>query len=59
MSIKQLLGWERSIKIPLEAQIANTQFRSSFPEDQLDYNTWMTYIYKQLNPRIRLPRKKK
>lgn len=54
MSIKQLLGWERPIKTPLEVQIANTQFRSSFPEDQLDYNTWMTYIYKQLNTKIKL-----
>ncbi len=60
MNIKQLIGWERPIKTPLEIQVSNTQFRSSFPEeqDQMNYNDWITYIYKQLNPKVKLRRKK-
>lgn len=60
MNIKQLIGWERPIKTPLEIQVANTQFKSSFPEeqDQMNYNDWITYIYKQLNPKVKLRRKK-
>jgi hypothetical protein len=60
MNIKQLIGWERPIKTPLEVQVVNTQFRSSFPEerDQMDFNTWITYIYKQLNPKLKIRKKK-
>lgn len=60
MNIKRLLGWERPIEIPLEVQVTNTQFRSLFPEgkDKLEYNEWITYIYKQLNPKLKLRKKK-
>lgn len=60
MNIKQLIGWERPIKTPLEIQVTNTRFRSIFPDEKdiMDYNDWITYIYKQLNPKIKLRRKK-
>ena len=61
MNIKQLIGWERPIKTPLEIQATNTQFRSCFPEgkDILSFNEWTQYIYEQLNPKLKFKRAKK
>lgn len=59
MRIKELLGRNETTKITLEAQAANTQFKSTFPSEEVDFNYWIAHIYKQLDPSICLPVKKK